>query len=355
MTKRIKILFTIPNFNTAGSQYVVKTLVSRMDTLLFEPYVGVESAADLIPNIVPPDYKLLLPTKEKGLKAVLKFRQLLKKHHIDIVHSWDYKSHATEVLASRLAGVAYVFTKKNNSWSKAWIFKSLLANHIAYDNPLMQKRFFDALYVRNKVTFIPHGVDVDLFQAAPTHDKTNFSLCSIGEINSNKNQLFILKALLDLPHEVQVCFYGREEFAYKAQLMTFINAHNLIERVHFKGYIANESIPVVLNQHDVFVLASKHEGMPVSILEALACGLPVLSSDSGGGSRYIIDTTKGGFLFSLETTDELVKQVMDLKQNPELYREVSEAATRNTRKRFNIQKEVDAYKSLYLKCVHAEV
>lgn len=353
--KKIKILYTIPNFKTAGSQYVLKALVSHIDTSIFEPYIGVESGIEFIPEIVIPENRLLLPTKEKGMKAVLKLRQLLKHHEIDILHSWDYKSHLTEVLASRLAGVDYVFTKKNNSWSKTWFFKSWMANHIAYDNPVMRQRFFDTFYLRPKVTFIPHGIEVSKFHSTAKANTTTFSLCCIGEINSNKNQLFIIKALLDLPHDVELYLYGREELGYKSQLTEFIKAHNLVERVHFKGYVANEAISSILNQHNIFILASKNEGMPVSILEALACGLPVLSSDSGGGSRYIIDVTKGGFLFTLDNTDELVNHVKALKQNPELYQDVSEAALKNVIKEFDIQKEVNAYKSLYLKCVHAEV
>src|SRR5690606_6575219 len=156
---KIKILYTIPNFDTAGSQAVVKQLYETIDKTIFDPYVGVEKGIELIPDEVPHDRRLLLPVNVSTLKAVLKMRLLLKQHRIDLVHSWDYKSKSIEAMACRMASARYLFTKKNNSWSKKWFLKSLLAYHIAYDNPAMKQQFFSSMWLKNKITFIPHGVD----------------------------------------------------------------------------------------------------------------------------------------------------------------------------------------------------
>jgi glycosyltransferase involved in cell wall biosynthesis len=352
---KIKILYTIPNFDTAGSQYVVKSLYAGLDKTIFDPYIGVESKLDLIPNIVPEERRILMPSLKDGYKQVLSLRNLLKTHKIALLHSWDYRSLSKEAIGCRLAGVKYLFTKKNNSWSKRWFLKSLLAHHIAYDNPLMKERFFNSALLKSKISFIPHGVDTQLFYPKPKPDKPTFDLCFIGNINHNKNQAFIIKALQSLPDQVHLFLYGKEEPVYTEALNLFINEQNLANRVHFMGYLENEMIPKVLNSHHVFVMASINEGLPLSIIEALACGLPVLSSDSGGGSRYLLEKTGGGSLFSISTTQELVNQVLHLMNDSKSYKEMSDNAHKNAHLYFNLQTEIELYKPLYLKLANANL
>lgn len=351
----IKILYTIPNFDTAGSQYVVKQLFTNIDYKTFDPYIGVERKPELIPNVVPLNRRLLMPHKEGWLKSTAEYRLLLVKHNIDLVHSWDYKSSSSEALACRLAGVKYLYTKKNNSWSKKWFLKSLLAHHIAYDNPVMKDTFFKSSLLKSKISFIPHGIDTSLFYSRPKQDKSTFDLCSIGNINSNKNQGFIVEALKSLPEHVHLFLYGKQEPEYTSLLKKTIYKNGLENRVHFIGFVENEMIPEVLNRHHVFVLASKNEGLPLSILEALACGLPVLSSDSGGGSSYLLEKTDGGKLFSIENTKEFISQVLGLMEDSKSYIEISEKAHKNALLYFNLQKEIDSYKALYLKLANANL
>jgi glycosyltransferase involved in cell wall biosynthesis len=342
----INILYTIPNFKTAGSQYVLLSILKGLDNAKFNIYVAVENHPELIPPIVPKNNRLHLKYSDKTLKDMTYLSKILKQYEIDILHSWDYKSNIVEALACRLSNKKYVFTKKNNSWSKKWHIKSMLANYIAYDNPDMATRFFKPKYLKNKAKFIPHGVDINKFAPEKKIPKQLFNLCCIGNIVENKNQEVILNALEKLPNNIHLNLYGREDKNYRQKLNSIINAYNLQERVHFNGYVNNKDIPAVLNQQDVFVLASKQEGLPVSILEALSCGVPVLSSDSGGGAAYILKDENGGLIFT--SIEELVKQVKLLENNSKLYNAYSKKAVLNVRERFSLQKEINAYKDLYL-------
>ena len=148
MNKRIKILYTIPNFKTAGSQYVLLSLFRNIDKTIFDPYICIENHPDAVPNDILVSHIIVFKWTGNKTNDVLKFRRILKKAKIDIVHSWDYKSNYLEALTYKVAGVNYLYTKKNNTWSKRWLFKSLLSQHIAYDNPEMKKRFFDSIFLR---------------------------------------------------------------------------------------------------------------------------------------------------------------------------------------------------------------
>lgn len=346
---KIRILYTIPNFRTAGSQYVLLSLFNKIDKTVFDPFVCVEKFPEAIPDVVPPNRRLLFDFGGNKRKAVFGFRSILKENNIALVHSWDYKSNYLEPLACRLAGVKYVYTKKNNAWSKRWKLKSVLAHHIAYDNPEMENRFFDSFLFQKKISFIPHGVDTELFKPREKNACETFNICSIGNIGANKNQLFIIEALCKLPKNVVLHLYGNEEVAYRKLLDEAIQKHSLNKCVFFHGFIGNREIPEVFRNMDLFVLASIHEGMPVSILEALACGVPVLSSDSGGGARYILDSE---FIFSLDKTENLVEKILKIYKMEETEKVALAAkGIENVQKNHSLVNEVTAYEKLYKKMI----
>lgn len=349
MGKKRRILFTIPNFKTAGSQYVLLSIIRSLDANKYNIYVGVEKFPECIPEDIPKNKRLLIDQKGRLIDDLRSFRNILKSNKIDVVHSWDYKSNYSEALACRLTGVPYVFTKKNNAWSKRWLLKSILAKHIAYDNPKMKTRFYKSWYFKHKITYIPHGVNLKQFKPTPKMQHAGFDLCCAGNINANKNQKFLLEALIDLPEKVNVHLYGNEDVNYKEQLNAFIETQNLENRVYFHGYVNNEELPNRYKMHDVFVLPSFNEGFPVCLLEAMACGLPVLSSNSGGGAAHMLQQTKGGEVFNLESTQELIDIIKKLMSQKDIYEKYANNAAENVKIHFSVEREIEAYNSLYLR------
>lgn len=346
-TKKAKILYTLPNFYTAGSREVVLSIIKNLDKTQFKPMICVESHPEKIPSFLSKTDPVCFQFTGKMWKDLFAFRKFLKINAIDLVHSWDYKSNFVEALGARAAGIPYVYTKKNNSWNKRWLLKSFFAKHIAYDNPEMKSRFFKSSFFKNKITCIPHGIALDRFYPKSKTPTSEFRLVCIGNINSNKNQLHILRALKNLPERVVLHLYGKEEKAYKKKLIQYIEKNKLSDRVFFHGYIPNSEIPEVLNRSDVFVLASENEGFPVSILEALACEVLVLSSDSGGGSRFILDEKH---IFSLEDVEDLQNKIMDLiKMDFQNRQYISNHYRKKIEAHFTVEKEVAAYENLYRK------
>lgn len=330
---------------TAGSQYVLLSLYQRIDREVFDSFICVENNPGMFPEEVPEDRRLVFKWTGNKMRDVQNFRKLLKQHKIDILHSWDYKSNYLETLAAKVAGVKYLYTKKNNAWSKRWKLKSFLSSHIAYDNPEMKERFFGSWLYKNKISFVPHGVDTDIFKplAATAHE--GFNLVCVGNIGANKNQLFLIEALKNLPENVVLHLYGKEDREYRGQLDSYIVENDLVSRVRFRGYVENKDIPKVLRNMDLFVLPSLNEGLPVSILEAMACGVPVLSSDSGGGARYLLDSKH---IFYLDDMEELVEKILHFYKLGANERKVLvEEGMRLVMENYRVKNEVDCYEKLY--------
>lgn len=352
MANKINILFTIPNFKTAGSQFVLLGLYNALDRELFQPYVLVEKFPENFPKDIKENERLHLTENVGSRSYIAKLSRLLKSKKIDILHSWDYKSNAIEALACRKAGVPYVYTKKNNAWSKRWFMKSVLASHVVYNNPEMQARFFDNLSLRKKVTFIPHGVNPSVFEPQESKtEKNKVTIGCIGVLGPNKNQLFLLKALSQLPSNFQVFLYGKEDQAYRAALDAYVSKNQMSERVFFKGYIANHQIPAVMATFDIAVLPSIQEGLPLSIMEAMACGVPILSSDSGGGARYLLEGVIKECIFKLDDPSQLVQQLGTIATNTALQEQLKTYGLKRVREDFSIEREVGSYVRLYQKLI----
>lgn len=348
MYKKIRVLFTIPNFKTAGSQYVLLSIINKLDKDLFEIFVGVETRLELIPDSIPVKNRVQILLTGNTLKDAYRFSKTLRKKKIQLVHSWDYKSQFVEAIACRLAWVPYIYTKKNDAWSKRWFLKSLLSRGIAYNNPDMEQRFFNHFLLRHKVRFIPHGIDTNHFK--PTANKKEnrevFNLCCIGNMGENKNQLFLVNALKSLPQNVHLNLYGHGDKTYLRGLKTLIHQEQLEERVHIHNFIKNLEVPGILQKQHVFVLASKKEGLPVCVIEALACGVPVLCSDSGGGSRYIFKDGLGGAIFDLNNMQQFIAQI-NLFYTDTNYLLLKRREAIALSKQFDLNKEVKSYETLY--------
>src|SRR5690554_7435 len=163
---RIKILYTIPNFDTAGSGKVVYDLVKGLDKDEFELEIACSSNkgsffAEVESLGVPihiqkttTEYRpyLTLPSR---LRPIIRF---MKSNKYDVIHSWHWSSDWTEALAARLAGVKWLYTKKAMSWgNRHWKIRSFMANFIITINDEM------SLYFPNKKNqaLIPLGIDTD--------------------------------------------------------------------------------------------------------------------------------------------------------------------------------------------------
>lgn len=98
------------------------------------------------------------------------------------------------------------------------------------------------------------------------------------------------------------------------------------EDVHLLGWRDNPYS--VLQESDIFVLSSTTEGFGIVIVEALACGLPVVSTDCKGGPREILEDGESGLLVPLGDPESMARAMLRLMEDPDLYRRMSERATK---------------------------
>ncbi len=170
-------------------------------------------------------------------------------------------------------------------------------------------------------------------------------LLTIGELNRNKNHAATLAALARLAADrvvLLICGKGDRE----CELRAAAQALNLGASVRFLGF--RNDIRRILAAADVFVFPSRREGLPVSVMEAMAAGLPVVCSRIRGNVDLIEDGG-GGLLFALGDIDGFASCIARLVRDPELRRAMSAhnvAAARNYDRQIVQHALVDLYRGM---------
>ena len=154
---KIKILFSIPNFDTAGSGKALLKVAMGLDTNRFEPHImclhgkgaffKVVKKSGIPVHIVP--YTTPMKPYLQGLWNCYKISRLLKAINPMIIHSFHYGADYSEPLAAKMAGVKWIYTKKNMNWGGAskngWYLRTILATAVVAQNTHMLKLFFKNL------------------------------------------------------------------------------------------------------------------------------------------------------------------------------------------------------------------
>ena len=124
-----------------------------------------------------------------------------------------------------------------------------------------------------------------------------------------KNIPVLLDAFAQLTNEtVQLVLVGGKGWLFD-EIFARVQALGLMDRVHFTGYVPDDELPLWYNAADLFVLPSQYEGFGMPIVEAMACGTPVVAADN---SSLPEAAGQAGLLFSPQNVTELTERMANV-------------------------------------------
>ena len=193
-----------------------------------------------------------------------------------------------------------------------------------------------------------HGVGIDTGRLHTTGQtdirkeldlpENAFLVLSVGELNKNKNQKVILKALAELQDpdiHYLLCGKGDQQDA----LEKLASVLGLADRTHFLGY--RMDVVDICSQADVFAMPSRREGLPVASLEAMFSGLPIVNSNIRGLSD-VTENGKTGYVYAWDDVHGFAEGIRRLKDDPEARRRIRAYNPQSIRPYYleNAEKEV---------------
>ncbi|MFD1205217.1 glycosyltransferase family 4 protein [Sporosarcina contaminans] len=292
------------------------------------------------------------------VKAFLEVRKLLKILKPDLVATHSSKAGIVGRMAAKSLHIPVVFTAHGWSFTDgvssskkvfyrfveriAGQFTSGIIAVSEYDRQLaiQQKVLPDW-----KIICIQNGVPELVEHKKASASTKNLNLVMVARFAHPKKQIDLLQSLCHLQHlDWTMHFVGDGPEMEKAK--RFAKESGIADRVRFEGRL--EDVTKILDIADIFLLISQYEGLPLSVLEAMRAGLPIIATNVGGVQEAV--TTKNGILVPAGDLIELQKAIEKLIEHPELRIEMGKWGSEIFKERFTFQKmmneTVDYYKSI---------
>lgn len=171
----------------------------------------------------------------------------------------------------------------------------------------------------SKISVLPiAGVDTGRYYPADSEtDADHMSVGTVGRLTSEKGFDDLFRCARQLGPEYQ--FYIAGDGPKREWMET-----HAPENINLCGTVPNEDIPLFLNRHDIYFQPSKREGLCMTVIEAMSCGLPVVGSNVGGIPESVVPGTTG-YLCEPEDIDCFTDRLAELGSDPELRQQMGAA------------------------------
>ncbi len=270
----------------------------------------------------------------KHPKYLFQLLKIIKTHNINIIHSHNSGSRAWSILCkifnSKLKLIYTIHDSviiQNLSKIKLFLCKKFIDMNIAISNVI----FDDCAKNKLKAVKIYNGIDVKKWENVPrVLDDEVFNIINIARITyQKKGQDVLIRALKECKNRGMkfkcsfvggVYEYDLESFEYLKKLVDDLD---LTQEVAFLGN--RDDIAELLSKSNLFVLPSRFEGLPISLLEAMAAKIPIVASNINGCTD-LIEHNQNGLLFESENHFDLTEKILFLYNNKEEINKLTKSA-----------------------------
>lgn len=288
-----------------------------------------------------------------SLKAYLFSKKLLKENNYNFIHSifglpcgfLAYllgKPYILSLRGSDVPGHNAAFDKIHKifhlvnkiTWKKA---KIIVANSEDLKKTALKTGFV------KKIEVVPNGIDCNFFKPGNIKRNKEFRILFVGRLNKVKNLDKLINAFSKISMSAKnvkliIIGEGPEKNNLSKQSLNL----NLNDKIIFKGRLSKNELLYYYQNCNLFVLPSSHEGMSNALLEALACGLPVICANTGG-ARFLI--RNNGVILKKITSSSLEKAIKKVMASTSLVKMRKES--RKIAQKNSWEKIAQMYLSLY--------
>ena len=361
MPRPLRVLFVIGTLGGGGAERQVVEILKQLDRSRFEPVLSLGSCSGELLSEVPADVPIhsfwedflktwAFPfhrlTRTVPIARWRHLARLLESERIDIVYDRTFLAtldaaaacwfRPTPRIACCVADPAWelnVYARRMPLFARRfarWAYSSasvVLANSDGLRERLV--RFFDlpdehVRTLRNLVDF--DRIERLASESTPSIPRDPFLIVSGGRLHVQKGQQYLLEAIRILVQERgrSLHFVSLGQGEQERELREFIATHQLEAHVTLPGFVANP-LPWY-RQARLFVLPSLNEGFPNALLEAVACGTPVLATDCPRGPSEILDAGRCGHLVPPADATALANAIADCMDHEADWQSLTNAA-----------------------------
>lgn len=304
-------------------------------------------------------------TAERKSKFSLAFiKQLInvvRNDNVDVLHVHDSNAFSLSMLALKfLKDVKFVYSRKRNNRIKKNYFKNLKYNNkrinsIVCVSNAVKEVLLPVVEKPEKIKVIYDGIDVSKFNPKKSREilEKDYDISPDTTIIGNIAGLTKQKDLftfIEAAKEIKSSHHGKIKFLIVGQgplekeLKDFRDDLGLQEDVIFTGF--RKDVPEILPEFDLFMISSETEGLPLSIMEAFACKVPVVAT-AAGGTGEAIENKITGMISPVKDAAALAKNVLLTLNDPELKNSMIENAYELVHQKFTLEVMQKEYYEFY--------
>lgn len=320
-----KVLFVISNISFGGAQRVVWTLAQCMNRSGIEPVVV--AIAHSTENYDLPEgvkvIRLNQTSNRQALSTVMKMRKVIAGEKPSVVISMGITTCLFTVPALVGMGVAHIISERNdpkNFDGRTWVrdvSRAMMRQGDGFVFQTEEARDFYPEEIRMRGCVIPNPImAANLPEAVPQAGSK--VLVTMGRLSQQKNHRLLIDAFVCMhkthpEHKLQIYGFGE----LQEQTAAYIREKGLQDCVFLMG--AHNDVLQRIQSAEAFILSSDFEGMPNALMEAMAMGLPCISTDCPcGGPRYLIRHGENGLLVPVEDAEAMAAAMRQVAEDPDL-------------------------------------
>jgi glycosyltransferase involved in cell wall biosynthesis len=380
--RKVRVLFVMIQMAMGGSERLIFNLVRNLDRRVFDPSIAWLTASGPLTEFQALGVPLHPVPKVSRFdwKAMGRLAKIIREQRIDVVNAHHFMPFVYAYYGARIANRAglvytehsqadvlnvdpksqllgrYLLRSSNGAIGISEAVSGTIASHFGVD--------------RGHIHTIENGVDTQLFGdvAARRRDirqrlglsEADVVIGHVANFRRNKNHLFLLRAFREVVRSrpgVKLLLVGQgcdgDAENSEPDVAEFVRSQGLGDSVQMLGY--RPDVHELLGALDVFCLVSYKEGLPLSLIEAMASGLPVIGTDIDG-IRPVIEAETNGLLTAPDDVPGLSAALNRLIDDTALRQRMGAEARRAARERYPLTRCVQQTQDLFLSIVpHAAV
>lgn len=312
------------------------------------------------------------PLSIQNIHAYKKLKSIIDQNKYHIIHCHTPMGGVIARLAAQKArqqGTKVIYTAHGFHFCKGspymnWLLyypiERILASHTDCLITINQEDYDLAVKHRFPVRDIKlvHGVGIDVQRFTPVteiekrelklqcgYKSQDFLMFYAAEFNKNKNQNFLIHVLAQLKNEMphaKLLLAGEGPLMEECKkIATQLGVTNM---VHFLGY--RNDIASLLQMSDLAVASSYREGLPVNIMEAMACGLPVVATDNRGHRELIINN-KNGWIVDRDDIKAMADRIKGISINPKVLAQMGQYGCTSIKNQYSVNEVLKEKQEIY--------
>lgn len=367
-THPVRIAFCITDLDPGGAERALVHLVTSLDRTEWDPVVFcLSEPGALVPELEAAHVPVVCLGANRGdgffrrLRCVWNLTRELRalSPRPRLMQTFLFHANLAGRIAGRLARLDRIVSgirvaEKGSRWHLwlDWLTNWLVDINVCVSQAVADFSRESGGLDSQKLRVIPNGVDYERFADAEPADLTTLGIphecqviITVGRLDEQKGHRFVIEAMpavLRQQSDARLLIVGKGPL--QNELLHLSRQLGVANNIHFAGW--RPDVPALMRASHCLVLASIWEGMPNVVLEAMAAGIPIVSTEVEG-VKELLEPNVSGLVVQVGSVNEISSGICRILANSELAKKLAKSSQQSAREEFTIERIAYQYSMFY--------